>query len=43
LNLTVSGVSQTFLFAHYQAQRTERIRDTMTKRYINLLFTCLFS
>jgi len=27
--------SKTFLFAHYQAQRIERIRNIMTMRYIN--------
>jgi len=29
------------LFAHYNAQRTECIRDIPTTRHINLLFTCL--
>ena len=32
---------KTFLFARYQAQRTERIRDVMIMRYTNILFTYL--
>ena len=32
-----------FLFAHYSTQRIERIRDAMTMRYMNLLFTYLLT
>ena len=34
---------KTFLFARYQAQRTERIRDVMIMRYTNILFTYLLT